>query len=168
MIEFQYNLTKKNHFKSLLKSQLKTIIFFLLIFTFCYFAINLEAFIYNFPYNTPIVLITYFIYLLIIFIIMFLISIIFSYAMTLIFRKNNAYQIYNYKLTKDKLIEVKTNFSLNLNEIKNIKFTKKSIKIVSLKLKQIITFEKINFVVPEDFIKFKNLLIKEKNKVGNL
>lgn len=168
MIEFQYNLTKKNHFKSLLKSQLKTIIFFLLIFTFCYFAINLEAFIYNFPYNTSIVLITYFIYLLIIFIIMFLISIIFSYVMTLIFRKNNAYQIYNYKLTKDKLIEVKTNFSLNLNEIKNIKFMKKSIKIVSLKLKQIITFEQINFVVPEDFIKFKNLLIKEQNKVGNL
>ena len=160
---FQYKLDKKNHFKSLLKNQLKTILIFLLIFTFCYFAINLEAFLYNFPYNTPLVLITYLIYLVVIFVIMFIISLIYSLIMTNIFKKSNAYRTYNYKLENDILSEDNCNFSVNLNEIKNIKIKKKYLKFISFKLKQVITFEKIYFTNKTDFdylVKYFN----EKNK----
>lgn len=165
MIEFQYNLTKKKHFKSLLKGQLKTILIFLLLFTFCYFAINLEAFLYNFPYNTPVVLITYVIYLLIIFVIMFLISLIYSVVITSIFKKNMGYRTYEYKINNNKLVEEKTNFVLDLNDIKNIKITKKVIKLFSFKLKQIITFEQTYFDNYDDFNKLKELFKKRKNNL---
>lgn len=165
MITFQYNLTKKNHFKSLLKGQLKTISIFLFLFTFCYFAINLEAFLYNFPYNTPVVLITYFIYILIIFIIMFLISLIYSLIMTNILKKNNAYRIYEYKIKNNKLIEEKNNFELNLEEIKNTKITKKTIKLFSFKLKQVITFEQNYFENKNDFNKLRDFFKKKKDNL---
>lgn len=165
MITFQYNLTKRNHFKSLVKSQLKTISIFLLLFTFCYFAINLEAFLYNFPYNTPLVLITYLVYLLIIFIIMFLISLIYSLIIIVIFKKNNAHRIYEYKINDNKLIEEKTNFTLNLDEIKNIKITKKTIKLFSFKLKQIVTFEQNYFENKSDFNKLKDFFRKKKSNL---
>ena len=158
VITFQYNLSHKNHFKSLLKQQLKTISIFLLIFTFCYFAINLEAFLYNFPYNTPLVLKTYVIFIVIIFMIMFLISIIFSLISTCICKKNNVYHIYNYKLDKNKLSELSSNFTIDLKEIKKIKTNNKYIKLISLKLKQVITFEKQNFNNLEDFNKVKKIL----------
>ncbi len=165
MITFQYNLTKKKHFKSLLKGQLKTISIFLFLFTFCYFAINLEAFLYNFPYNTPVVLITYFIYIVIIFIIMFLISLIYSLVITTIFKKNNAYRIYEYKIINNKLVEDKANFELDLEEIKNIKITKKIIKLFSFKLKQVITFEQSFFENKTDFNKLKDFFKKKKNNL---
>lgn len=164
MIAFQYNLTKKKHFKSLLKNQLKTIFMFILIFTFCYFAINLEAFLYNFPFNTPLVLITYLIYFSVIFLIMFLISIIFSFIMTKMFQKNNAYRVYKYQINKNKLIEKETNFELDLNEIKNIRINKKMIKIVSFTKKQIITFEKEYFKNEDDFVKLGHFFkLKKEN-----
>lgn len=165
MIAFQYNLTKKKHFKSLLKNQLKTIFIFILLFTFCYFAINLEAFLYNFPFNTPLVLITYLIYFSVIFLIMFLISIIFSFIMTKMFQKNNAYRVYKYQINKNKLIEKETNFELDLNEIKNIKITKKAIKLFSFKLKQVITFEQLYFENKDDFLKLKDFFKKKKENL---
>lgn len=165
MITFQYNLTKKEHFKSLLKGQLKTIFIFILLFTFCYFAINLEAFLYNFPFNTPLVLITYLIYFSVIFLIMFLISLIFSFIMTKMFQKNNAYRVYKYQINQNKLIEKETNFELDLKEIKNIRINKKIIKIISFKQKQIITFEKVYFEDDADFDKLKNYLIKKKENL---
>lgn len=164
MIVFQYNLTKAKHFKSLLKNQLKTIFIFILLFTFCYFAINLEAFLYNFPLNTPLVLITYLIYCSVIFLIMFLISIIFSLVMTKMFQKNNAYRTYKYHINKNKLIEKETNFELNLDEIKNIKINKKMIKILSFKQRQIITFEKVYFENEDDFVRLRDFLkLKKEN-----
>ena len=165
MIAFQYSLTKKNHFKSLLKNQLKTILILILIFTFCYFAINLEAFLYNFPLNTPLVLITYLIYFGIIFLIMFLISIIFSVIMTKMFQKNHAYRVYKYQINKNKLIEKETNFELNLDEIKNIRINKKMIKFISFKQRQIITLEKVYFENEDDFAKLRNFLKKKKENL---
>ncbi len=165
MITFQYNLTKKNHFKSLVKSQLKTIMLFILIFTFCYFSINLEAFLYNFPYNTPLVLITYLIYFAIIFLIMLLISFIFSIIMTRMFEKNNAYRTYQYQITKNKLIEKETNFLLDLVEVKNIKITKKVIKLLSFKQHKIITFEQVYFENKDDFFKLKEFLKQKKENL---
>lgn len=165
MIEFQYSLTKKKHLKSLLRGQLKTILIFLLLFTFCYFAINLEAFLYNFPYNTPVVLITYVVYLLIISIIMFLISLIYSLVIILVFKRNMAYRTYEYKINNNKLVEEKTNYVLDLKEVKNIKITKKVIKLFSFKLKQIITFEQAYFDNCEDFNKLKELFKKKKKNL---
>lgn len=165
MIAFQYNLTKKNHFRSLLKNQLKTIMVFILIFTFCYFAINLEAFLYNFPYNTPLVLITYLIYFSIIFAIMLLISLVFSFIMIKMFEKNNAYRIYEYKIKSNNLIEEKANYELNLDEVKNIRITKKTIKLFSFKLKQAITFERLYFENEDDFMKLKDFFKKKKENL---
>lgn len=165
MITFQYNLTLKNHFKSLIKNQLKTITIFLLIFTFCYFSINMEAFLYNFPYNTKLVLITYLIYLSVIFVIMFIISLIFSFILVCLFRKNSAYRIYVYKLDKNKLTEKKDHFLVDLKQVKKLKITKKYIRFFSLKLKQVITFEKIYFINPEDFIKLSDILSKNRGEV---
>lgn len=161
MIEFKYEITKKNHFKSLLKNQLKTISFFLFIFTFCYFGINLEAFLYNFPYNVKLVLITYIIYLIIIFAIMFLISIIYSLIMSHLFKKNNLYKLYNYKIENNKLMEKNSNYIIDLNVVKRIIIKKNYIKFISFKLKEIITFEKNNFINKDDFEKLKKFL---KNK----
>lgn len=160
-MSFQYKLTRKNHYKSLLKNQLKTISFFILLFSFCYFAINLEAFLYNFPYNTPLVIKTYIVFLLIIFTIMFIISLIFSLIMTGLFKKKNAYKIYNYELDKDSLIEKNSNFNLNLNDIKTVKIKKSYIKLISFKLKQIIIFEKFNFVNEDDFESLKKQFMKK-------
>lgn len=160
-MSFQYKLTRKNHYKSLLKNQLKTISIFLLIFSFCYFAINLEAFLYNFPYNTPLVIKTYIIFLLIIFIIMFIISLIFSLIMTIIFKKNNAYKIYNYELDKENLTEKNSNFNLKLNDIRTVKIKKNHLKLISFKLKQVIVFEKINFINTEDFENLKQQFMKK-------
>lgn len=165
MIEFQYCLTKKKHFKSLLRGQLKTILVFLLLFTFCYFAINMEAFLYNFPYNTPVVLITYVIYLFIIFVIMFLISLIYSLVIIIMFKKNMAYRTYEYKINDNKLVEEKTKFVLDLKEIKNIKITKKVIKLFSFRLKQIITFERAYFDNYDDFNRLKELFKKRKDNL---
>ena len=159
-VTFKYNLNKKNHFKYLLKGQFKTISFFLFLFTFCYFAINLEAFLYNFPKNTPVVLITYLIYLVVIFIIMFLMSLIFSLVMTNLYKKNNAYKIYEYKINNRELIEVTDNVKLLLSEVKSMKIKKDCIKLVFLKSKQIVTFEKNNFINDNDFENLKKLLEK--------
>ena len=158
---FQYKLTKKSHFKCLIKNQLKTITIFLLIFTFFFYSINLEFFIYNFPYNTLPVLITYVIYLAIIFTIMILISLLFSFIMTKIFEKNKAYKIYKYKIDKNNLQETTSNYQLDLTKINKFKIKKNYIKIISLKLKQRIIFEKQNFINDEDFKNLKEFIKKE-------
>ena len=158
---FQYKLTRKKHYISLLKNQLKTISIFLLIFSFCYFAINLEAFLYNFPYNTPLVIKTYFVFLITIFLIMFIISLLYSFIMTCLFKKNNAYKIYEYELNNENLTEKNSNFILNLYDIKTIKCKKNYIKIISIKLKQVIIFEKNNFLNTNDFELLKEKIIKK-------
>ena len=158
---FQYKLTRKKHYLSLLKSQLKTIFLFLLFFTFCYYAINLEAFLYNFPYNTPLVIKTYLIFIIVIFLLMFIISSLYSFIITCLFKKNKAYKLYEYEINDKGIMEKNSNFILNLNDIKTVKFKKNYIKIISFKLKMVIIFEKNNFLNTKDFDILKQKLIKK-------
>lgn len=85
--------------------------------------------------------------------------------MTNILKKNNAYRIYEYKIKNNKLIEEKNNFELNLEEIKNTKITKKTIKLFSFKLKQVITFEQNYFENKNDFNKLRDFFKKKKDNL---
>lgn len=76
-----------------------------------------------------------------------------------------AYRTYEYKINDNKLVEDKTKFVLDLKEIKNIKITKKVIKLFSFRLKQIITFERAYFDNCDDFNRLKELFKKKKDNL---
>ena len=81
--------------------------------------------------------------------------------MSHLFKKNNMYKLYNYKIEKNKLIEKNSNYIIDLNLVKRIFVKKNYVKFTSFKLREVITFEKNNFINKDDFEKLKEFL---KNK----